>query len=144
MAVSWLRIRYFLRVTEDNELIQEKIKEFLGIEKFNKIQVSEFEGIHKNKFKMIEICIKRKDLENILKKFLKSLDKYDKKELLEKTELFIREDLGVLYLSVDKQKFLLGELTLSGRDKIQFAFKLITYPGKLEKYCEYVRNLLEE
>jgi RNA binding exosome subunit len=138
LMIKYIKIRYFLRITEDDEKILNTLESFLGI-KLNP-SYQEVEGLHGNKFKIVEINIEGKKLENLVKKILNSLDELDKKEIMENTESFI--DRGVFYLSIDKQEFLKGNLILGGRDRIQFAIRLIAYPAKMENYVKIVKELL--
>jgi len=120
MPISYIDIRFSAHATEDPKKVMEAVQQILPVDYIDSIDFKRdnLRGHYGNPIILFETRIKKKE---IIQAFVKNLSsnfsELDKETLLREINLHAED--GNLYLRLDKQAALQGELKLSTADPIR-------------------------
>ena len=132
----WLRIRVFCYATENEELIHEKMAEFLGTDEFE-CDIADSE--HGNRIVILSSEIsKQKEVVQVFA----TLGKDIISEITENIEERIDEDC-VFFLRLDKQEFVQGRFRIAHHgDVLSLTGKIASHPARKEIAVKKMKEFL--
>lgn len=122
LKLSSATISVILHATEDKERLTSKIVEVLGLNstKFDEIKS---EGHWGNEIRLLNLCLKQTEAEQLIRKILLLLEELDQNKLPPYLEESVDEK-NSLYVRIDKQKLFSGRIAFSDHDPIRIKFRL--------------------
>ena len=137
MTLHYLSFRAFAHATEKEEKVRTALSFASGIESIESIEA---EGHHGNPITVLTASLNRA---KEIREFFLRFDEEGREALLRTIEDRIDDDCN-LYLRVDKQDALIGELrVVQGEDVISVRGKVESYPKRRERAVENMRKFLE-
>lgn len=124
MSIAYIDIRFFAHATEDLDKVIEAVQNVLPANYVDDIifRRDNLQGHYNNPILLFETRIKKKEIaEAVVENFSSHLGELDKKALREEIDLHMQK--GSLYIRVDKQAALQGELKLCTTDAIRLRIR---------------------
>jgi hypothetical protein len=141
MKIERITVSAVIHSTESQEKVLKAIKTLFPFEP--EIEIVSAKGHYGNPIKYVESITKKKNRVKELWSFLMRELK-DRRLLLENLHERVDEN-NILYLRIDKQKALAGEIRLSdGADTIAIKVKIVSYPSKKDKILKTIGEMVEE
>ena len=125
MSIAYIDIRFFAHATEDLNKVTEAVQNVLPADYVDDIvfRRDNLQGHYGNPILLFETRIKKKGIvKAVVEKFSSCLEELDKKALREEIDLHVQK--GSLYIRLDKQAALQGELKLCTTDAIRLRIRL--------------------
>jgi RNA binding exosome subunit len=125
MSIAYIDIRFFAHATEDLDKVIEAVQNVLPAEYVDDIvfRRDNLQGHYGNSILLFETRIKKKEIvKAVVENFSSRLGELDKKALHEEIDLHVQK--GSLYIRLDKQAALQGELKLFTTDAIRLRMRL--------------------
>lgn len=139
-----LRISTIVHATEDSRKVSQAIRNICQLEGSAEPEATRAKGHHGNQIMTLALTVKSpKDVENCVRNIWRRLSTLDKETLL--SGLASRVDTsGALFLRIDKQESLRGNLILQDSDpiKVEISFKIS--PSKQDGVVNTIQKFLEE
>jgi len=124
MSIAYIDVRFFAHATEDLDKVIEAVQNVLPAKYVDDIlfKRDNLRGHYNNPIFLFEARIKKKEIaEAVVENFSSRLGELDKKALHEEIDLHMQK--GSLYIRVDKQAALQGELKLCTTDAIRLRIR---------------------
>ena len=125
MSIAYIDIRFFAHATEDLDKVIKAVQNVLPANYVDDIvfRRDNLQGHYGNPIFLFETRIKKKGIvKAVVEKFSSCLEELDKKALREEIDLHVQK--GSLYIRLDKQVALQGELKLCTTDAIRLRIRL--------------------
>lgn len=144
MPISYIDIRFFAHATEDLDKAVEAVQHVLPSDCLSNITFSRrnLRGHYGNPITLFETRIKdKKTIKALIENLSAHLNEFDKETLREEIDRHVEK--GSLYIRLDKQAALQGELKLCAADPIRIRVRLKkAKPQDIIKTCQEL-NLLK-
>lgn len=144
MPISYIDIRFFAHATEDLDKAVEAVQHVLPSDYLSNIAFSRrnLRGHYGNPITLFETRIKdKKTIKALIENLSAHLNEFDKGTLREEIDRHVEK--GSLYIRLDKQAALQGELKLCTADPIRIRIRLKkAKPQDIIKMCQEL-NLLK-
>ena len=124
MSIAYIDIRFFAHATEDLDKVIEAVQNVLPADYVGDIvfRRDNLQGHYGNSILLFETRIKKKEIvKAVVENFSSHLRGLDKKALHEEIDLHVQK--GSLYIRLDKQAALQGELKLCTTDVIRLRIR---------------------
>ena len=124
MSIAYIDIRFFAHATEDLNKVIKAVQNVLPANHVNDIvfKRDNLQGHYGNPILLFETRIKKKEtVKAVIENFSSHLRELDKKALHEEIDLHVQK--GSLYIRLDKQAALQGELKLCTTDAIRLRIR---------------------
>lgn len=138
--IAYVDIRFFAHATEDPKKVMEAVKQILPSDYIDNIafKKNNLKGHYGNPISLFETRIKEKEIIQVLVKHISSnLSELDKETLFR--EISLHAEDGNLYLRLDKQAALQGELKLCTADPVRIRIRF--RKKKIEDIVKICREL---
>lgn len=124
MSIAYIDIRFFAHATEDLNKVIKAVQNVLPANHVDDIvfKRDNLQGHYGNPILLFETRIKKKEtVKAVIENFSSHLRELDKKALHEEIDLYMQK--GSLYIRLDKQAALQGELKLCTTDAIRLRIR---------------------
>ena len=124
MSIAYIDIRFFAHATEDLNKVIKAVQNVLPANHVDDIvfKRDNLQGHYGNPILLFETRIKKKEIvKAVIENFSSHLRELDKKALREEIDLHVQK--GSLYIRLDKQAALQGELKLCTTDAIRLRIR---------------------
>ena len=124
MSIAYIDIRFFAHATEDLDKVIEAVQNVLPANHVDDIvfKRDNLQGHYGNPILLFETRIKKKEtVKTVIENFSSHLRELDKKALHEEIDLHVQK--GSLYIRLDKQTALQGQLKLCTTDAIRIRIR---------------------
>jgi len=124
MSIAYIDMRFFAHATEDLNKVIEAVRNVLPANHVDDIvfKRDNLQGHYGNPILLFETRIKKKEIvKAVIENFSSHLRELDKKALHEEIDLHVQK--GSLYIRLDKQAALQGELKLCTTDAIRLRIR---------------------
>ncbi len=133
LPIAYIDIRFLAHATEDMGKVKQAVYNLFHADHAEKVAFNEvvLKGHHGNSIVLFETRLEDEDITNrLLEKLVTELSELDKENILRDISSFVEG--SALYLRLDKQAALMGEVRLKQADPIYIRVRLRT------KYTDHV------
>lgn len=124
MSIAYIDIRFFAHATEDLNKVTKAVQNVLPVNHVDDIvfKRDNLQGHYGNSILLFETRIKKKEIvKDVIENFSSHLGESNRKALHEEIDLHVQK--GSLYVRLDKQAALQGELKLCTTDAIRLRIR---------------------